>query len=1051
MSLSDRLPLFSFLLEEFGVQSFVDLSTTMSNPALEEPALDENSRFYHELVALIPSDAPVQASLLREYDEAIRRHTERINRHRPEQIRWRYFQYVNLLFTERFLDRLFDDQDQLLLDLNAHLQRFNDELPEGQRALPAYERSDLRKLAVWSATGSGKTLVMHVNLLQILDKYKQHGRSSDINHVLLLTPNESLSRQHLEEFALSGIDADYFGDGRGALFRGDQVEVIDIHKLKETKGEKSFPIDAFEDNNLVLVDEGHRGASGEHWMDARDRLCRNGFSFEYSATFGQAFANKPNLEDSYGKWIVFDYSYRRFYNDGYGKDFRILNFPASNTQDQRHEYLCAALLSFHQQQRYYADNEEVRARFNLAKPLWAFVGSSVTAKAVRSSGGQKVSDVVDILKTFAEILHSREVTEQTFENLLQGGGGLLDNDGASIFRNAFPYLNDLGIDGPTAFSDILGSFFNSPAPGHLRIVRLKGVDGELALQVGDCVPFGVVNVGDDAALHKLCEEEGLSVDEVVSDHSLFDGVNDGQSDINLVVGAKKFIEGWNSWRVSSLGLMRVGAGEGPQIIQLFGRGVRLKGLGFSLKRSSRLEPEPDDLPEYLHLLETLTVFGVKADYMATFRDQLEMDGVPASRTTVNVPVAVPDEWPNELRVIRPDDGVDFVSQADVISLLPEPGEAFSPAVVDWYSRLHVVLADELEGPGEVEVQNEVDLTPTALAFFDVEKAYRDLVAFKSRRGWHCLLVTPDDVNSLLERHDWYKLLMPPELVSIRSGADTKRWNEVISALLRAWCERRIKDCASLWLQPRLKYAPLGKDDPNIIDQHIVSIPSGAEDDLQETLEHIAAELVGSEEDFVSFGVGDIQVLNYGEHLYRPLLYVHEDEDIIVKPTTLNLGEKTFVNHVHAWCSGPGTAFVAENQLFLLRNQSRGRGIGFFEAGNFYPDFIIWILSEDAQRIIFVDPKGVVRLEGTEHPKVKLHSTIKNLEARLGDTEVRLSSFIISVTAFENVPWWNGEKVELEREHHVLFQEPDAVNYIGRMIELAMKDTAVPAVLEEVSS
>ena len=53
-------------------------------------------------------------------------------------------------------------------------------------------------------------------------------------------------------------------------------------------GEKTVAIDAFEGNNLVLVDEGHRGAAGEDWMGKRTRLSEDGFSFEYSATFGQA-------------------------------------------------------------------------------------------------------------------------------------------------------------------------------------------------------------------------------------------------------------------------------------------------------------------------------------------------------------------------------------------------------------------------------------------------------------------------------------------------------------------------------------------------------------------------------------------------------------------------------------------------------------------------------------------------------------------------------------------------------------------------------------------
>ena len=62
----------------------------------------------------------------------------------------------------------------------------------------------------------------------------------------------------------------------------------EITKLKDEMGDKTVAVDAFEGNNLVLVDEGHRGAAGFEWMDKRNRLCEEGFSFEYSATFGQA-------------------------------------------------------------------------------------------------------------------------------------------------------------------------------------------------------------------------------------------------------------------------------------------------------------------------------------------------------------------------------------------------------------------------------------------------------------------------------------------------------------------------------------------------------------------------------------------------------------------------------------------------------------------------------------------------------------------------------------------------------------------------------------------
>jgi hypothetical protein len=74
-----------------------------------------------------------------------------------------------------------------------------------------------------------------------------------------------------------------------------------------------------------------------------------------------------------------------------------------------------------------------------------------------------------------------------------------------------------------------------------------------------------------------------------------------------------------------MGLMNVGRSEGSEIIQLFGRGVRLKGYKYSLKRSTALDSSynPGNLPKGLREIETLNIFGVRADYMDTFRKYLE--------------------------------------------------------------------------------------------------------------------------------------------------------------------------------------------------------------------------------------------------------------------------------------------------------------------------------------------------------------------------------------------------------------------------------------------
>ena len=269
-------------------------------------------------------------------------------------------------------------------------------------------------------------------------------------------------------------------------------------------GEKTVAIDAFEGNNLVLVDEGHRGSSGREmgrWMDARRRLCEQGFSFEYSATFGQAMKASSNkaLEQEYAKCILFDYSYKYFYRDGFGKDYRILNLADDTDEDKRRLYLTACLLAFYQQQRLYRDKGAQFRPFLLENPLWVFVGGSVNA--VRSENKKKVSDVVDILLFLAEFVKDRRHTIKLLDRLMSGKPGLLDQRGHEIFATAFGYLKQGRLGGEEMFADILKVLFNSSTPAKLHVLNLKGTDGEIALRLGvENDDFGLINVGDTTHL-----------------------------------------------------------------------------------------------------------------------------------------------------------------------------------------------------------------------------------------------------------------------------------------------------------------------------------------------------------------------------------------------------------------------------------------------------------------------------------------------------------------------------------------------------------------------
>jgi hypothetical protein len=88
------------------------------------------------------------------------------------------------------------------------------------------------------------------------------------------------------------------------------------------------------------------------------------------------------------------------------------------------------------------------------------------------------------------------------------------------------------------FDETLAVMFNAPGGGALHVENLKGATGEIALRVGDNEPFGVINVGDDAKLVKLCEEHGIPTDDREFAGSLFHEINKPRSTVNLLIGRR---------------------------------------------------------------------------------------------------------------------------------------------------------------------------------------------------------------------------------------------------------------------------------------------------------------------------------------------------------------------------------------------------------------------------------------------------------------------------------------------------------------------------------
>jgi hypothetical protein len=1053
-----KLMLHKLVLGLFGVEDFDRLAEPLREETLE--GMDENNvhRFHHALCLYLPPEKrpALPDAVLLEHDQAIVSVTQRLNERRITEgeppIVWKYFQYLALLFTEIYLDSYFRDPGGLRAALNARIAVFNEDADEPERIALLDEAGDawpqLNKVAFWMATGSGKTLLMHAHILQYRRFLQTHGRARELNRIILLTPNEGLSQQHLGEFQKAGIEAEIFSrNGRG-LFAGKAVEILEITKLREEMGEKTVAVDAFEGNNLVLVDEGHRGASSGGvgaWMKYRNALCEKGFSFEYSATFGQAVKGNPALTNLYMRSTLVDYSYRWFYGDGFGKDYQILNLESDRDAEWLKSYLTACLLAFFQQQRLFRQGERSFQPFNLVRPLWIFVGGSVTATLAT----REASDIVEILRFLKGYVANRTDSIERIRRILHEG--IVTAKGQNLFAGRLGYLNMSGLAPTQIFDETLATLFNAPASGALHVENLEEAAGEIAVRVGENDPFAVINVGEDAKLVKLCAENGFEVAERQFSGSLFQELNEPRSTINILIGSKKFTEGWSSWRVSTMGLMNVGRGEGAQIIQLFGRGVRLKGYGMSLKRSARTSL-PDGLPrpKQIETLETLQIFGVRANYMAQFRDFLEEEGLPTNdaRTEFFLPI-VKNLGVRALKTVRLKKQIKGVStefgdafrKLGPVPRLQPPDPSREPrteylrknqVVLNWYPKIQAMKSAGISSGEDVGAVHQAWLNEHHIAFLNVERLYFELERFKTERGWYNLNVTRDSLRQLFLDPSWYRLLIPPFAMTFDSFDNVRVWEEIALALLRKYVERYYTFRKREWELPHLEYRRVTEDDPNFPavlreagGEHGYRILINAsEQEIVEKLRELKSRIEAG--DLQRWQFRGITAISFARHLYEPLLFLN-GRVVEITPTPLNKGERQFVEDLKAFYDA-NPAFFTDRELYLLRNQSKGHGVGFFEAGNFYPDFILWQVAGRTQRVTFVDPKGIRNVDLAD-PKLSFHETVKEIEQRLGDGTVTLDSFIVSNTRSDVMKkHWGIEKVEMEKRH-ILFQQEDRDSYI----------------------
>lgn len=323
-----------------------------------------------------------------------------------------------------------------------------------------------------------------------------------------------------------------------------------------------------------------------------------------------------------------------------------------------------------------------------------------------------------------------------------------------------------------------------------------------------------------------------------------------------------------------------------------------------------------------------------------------------------------------------------------------------------------------------------------LHLLDWEKLYLDMLEFKEERGYHNLVIRPEHPHVILEATDpkLYGLICDDRLLRPQCVSEIGRLQTVMSAVLKKYVESFYRKRQQSWDSDRMVYAPLKKDDDNFQD-YTVRVPR-SNPDLVKAVKGIIDEGKRIYKELCA----DLPGVYLDRHLYQPLL-VKRGKDLRTSPPSLNPGEERFVEDLIALCRTP-PAWLKDKELFLLRNLSRGKGIGFFEDNGFFPDFLFWITESQKQRLVFIEPHGLLRdVHPTINPKVNLQKKLKEAAKpalkRSAVKNLDLDSFVISVTPYDELrtrvvgddgPWTREQFAEA----HILFFEEDR-NYLEKII------------------
>jgi hypothetical protein len=454
---------------------------------------------------------------------------------------------------------------------------------------------------------------------------------------------------------------------------------------------------------------------------------------------------------------------------------------------------------------------------------------------------------------------------------------------------------------------------------------------------------------------------------------------------------------------------------------MFGRGVRLKGKGRTLKRSSALEGIH---PCYIPALETLNVFGIEANYMMEFKDMLGVEGLPPSNISYSIPIKINKELLSQKLLIPDVDKTKYYREALF------PLEAYKVTVdVDLTPIIEVISADKNQlGISSESSSRVIKINPELIEAVNWQKIYLNLLEYRAERGLNNIIITEKTLKNIIQDNKCYTLKCPPQYANPSSFQELRQLETIITLILKKYFEKYNTHMRNEWVNKNLEIKVLTADSGNLDFSYDIKV-----NDTEFNLKNGIESLIQDHLDQLYNEFKDETLINvyFDRHIYQPLIALTGLQSGLIKvqPKDLNRGELRFIYDLKKYVESRKEE-LKDSKLYILRNLPK-RGIGFYDLTNYYPDFIIWIKTGDKQKILFVDPKGLAHMNnGFEAEEIKLHKIIKKREDELRslypEFDISLDSFIVSVTTKQDADGLFSKGRTLSYDdyltHNIVFEE-----------------------------